>query len=37
MEALVLIYHVEKKSKNVKFYFDPCSFLNRFMKKGNIY
>ena len=37
MEALVLIYHVEKKSKNVKFYVNPCSFLNRFVKKGDIY
>ena len=37
MEAPVLIYHAEKKSKNLKFYFNPCSFLNRFMKKDNIY
>ena len=37
MEALVLVYHVEKNKKNVKFYFNPSSFLNSFMKKGNIY
>ena len=38
MEALVLVYNVEKKNqKIVEFYFNPWSVLNRFMKKDNIY
>ena len=38
MEALVLVYHVEKKFKNVKIFFQSVLFFfNRFMKKGNIY
>ena len=37
MEALVLVYLVEKKSKDVKFYLNPCFFWNRFVKKGQYF
>ena len=37
MEALVLIYHVEKNQKMWNFILIRALFWTSFMKKGNIY